>query len=161
MVGVAQMVPGDIFPGQRMAIGVRIPPSQVMPLWPRKSRLLAPTKVWPPLSEIKTTRVFSSCPEALMAASNLPIASSNEIISPANFRRPSLSDSGTRDITASFGCSGPWGALNAAYRNQGLLLLRLIKSTPASPRASVRWPSFSTGLPSISNPLPIPLPLPL
>ena len=51
--------PAGIFPGQRMTVGSRMPPSNVLPFLPLSG---AAFPIAGPLSEVKMTTVFSSIP---------------------------------------------------------------------------------------------------
>ena len=75
LLAAAARVPAFTTPGQRTIIGMRMPPSQVLPLPSRKRPALPP---WSPmishgpLSLLKKTRVFSATPSARSALSNSP-----------------------------------------------------------------------------------------
>ena len=71
-------VPGSMWPGQRMTIGARMPPSQVLSLPPLNGVVPPSGKVIvsAPLSVVNTTMVLSSWPIASSLSSTRPILSS-------------------------------------------------------------------------------------
>ena len=62
-----------IFPGQRTTQGTLMPPSSVRPLRPLKGKLLPCFSLAEPLSEVNSTKVFSSIPNSLMVLNISPI----------------------------------------------------------------------------------------
>jgi len=60
-------VSGAICPGHQAIVGTRIPPSQVLPLFPRSGLLTA--RGVPPLSLVKRTKVFSLSPNSRRVSS--------------------------------------------------------------------------------------------
>src|SRR6187401_2372661 len=71
-------VPGLMTPGQRITIGARMPPSQVVSLPPLKGVVPPSGKVMvsAPLSVVKTTMVLLVCPMSSIFLSTTPILSS-------------------------------------------------------------------------------------
>ena len=67
-------VPAGILPGHQAMVGTRIPPSHVLPLFPRSG--VFTERGVPPLSEVKMTTVFSSCFKSRKAWSTRPTARS-------------------------------------------------------------------------------------
>ena len=137
ITGSSIFVPALICPGQRMHIGTRMPPSNSEPLRPRSLPLLAPVNVWPPLSLVNTTSVFSAKPAACSACSTLPTLSSNALTRPAYLRRFNGVMWASLARSSSLACNGPCGAVNDKNSKNGWFLFSLMKRTPASPRRSV------------------------
>jgi hypothetical protein len=113
LVGAARVEPGLATRGQRTAMGVRMPPSKVLPLEPRRWRLLALEAGAPPLSEVKTTIVLSAWPVASRALRSLPILSSRERVMAAIFLRAAGTEAGTRARVSGVVSMGVWEALKA------------------------------------------------
>ena len=68
--------PGAMRPGHTAAKGTFRPPSYMVPFPARRGPLSAPTLTWPPLSEVKTTRVLSARPVSRSVARTRPMPSS-------------------------------------------------------------------------------------
>ena len=78
MTGTPLTRPGATSPGQRTISGTRMPPSYRKPLLPLSGARSA-TSLQPPLSEVKTTRVFSARPSSSSAVSSRPMAASMQV----------------------------------------------------------------------------------
>src|SRR5215203_6288494 len=98
-------VPGLMTPGQRITIGARMPPSQVLSLPPLKGVVPPSGKVIvsAPLSVVKTTIVLSSWPMSSSFFSTTPMLSSSCFM-PASLRPQSLPP-GSPIIASYFGDS--------------------------------------------------------